>query len=371
MQVMLPADLDRLLQQLAAEGYRLVGPHATGDGVQLGEIDGVADLPLGWRASVEPASVRWRQEAGAGFFGYFSLLDGWKQFVFPSSERLWSLGEDGPEPVLHDGKPLAMIGMRACDIAGLQVLDRTFMGEDNVDAHYLARRKDAFLIAVECAEAASTCFCAGMQSGPDVKQGADIVLFEIFDAAGHRFLARADSRRGREMLAALALAAASHDDERHAADTLAAVARDAAWEAAADVPQQAEPAHYSEAHWQKVADRCLSCTNCTMVCPTCFCFDSTPVGGVASGAAGAERRWSSCFDCQHSYIHGGVVRDSISSRYRQWLMHKLVTWNEQFGSSGCVGCGRCISACPAAIDIRREAEQLFAKPHEEGSHGES
>ena len=110
--------------------------------------------------------------------------------------------------------------------------------------------------------------------------------------------------------------------------------------------------------WDDVADRCLSCANCTMVCPTCFCTTVEDSTDLTGDTAERVRRWDSCFTMDFSYIHGGAVRKSVKSRYRQWMTHKLGTWQDQFGSSGCVGCGRCITWCPVGIDITEEVAAM-------------
>ncbi|MBV8527642.1 MAG: 4Fe-4S dicluster domain-containing protein, partial [Candidatus Dormibacteraeota bacterium] len=109
------------------------------------------------------------------------------------------------------------------------------------------------------------------------------------------------------------------------------------------------------------AQRCLACGNCTMQCPTCFCSDLVDEPDVVAGDA-RVRRWASCFEQDYSHIHGGSVRTSTRARYRQWLTHKLGTWWEQFGTSGCVGCGRCIAWCPVGIDITDEVRALREQP---------
>ena len=112
--------------------------------------------------------------------------------------------------------------------------------------------------------------------------------------------------------------------------------------------------------WDDVATRCLSCTNCTLVCPTCFCSSVEDVTDLAGEGAERNRVWDSCFSVDHSYIHGGSIRPSGRSRYRQWLTHKFGTWHDQFGTSGCVGCGRCITWCPVAIDVTEELAAIRA-----------
>jgi len=115
-------------------------------------------------------------------------------------------------------------------------------------------------------------------------------------------------------------------------------------------------------HWESVASRCLACGNCTAVCPTCYC--ARVVDDVAIDGSAAERRqeWESCFNPEFSHLPGGSVRGSIGARYRQWITHKLASWHDQFGTSGCVGCGRCISWCPVGIDITAEVAALRAAP---------
>ena len=116
--------------------------------------------------------------------------------------------------------------------------------------------------------------------------------------------------------------------------------------------------NYEHPRWDDVAARCLTCANCTMVCPTCFCTTVEDVTDLSGEHAERWRKWDSCFTADFSYIHGGSVRATPKSRYRQWLTHKLATWIDQFGESGCVGCGRCITWCPVAIDLTEEVRVI-------------
>ena len=116
--------------------------------------------------------------------------------------------------------------------------------------------------------------------------------------------------------------------------------------------------NYENPRWIEVANRCLTCGNCTLVCPTCFCNTIYEATDLAGKHAERWRKWDSCFNVDFSYIHGGSIRSSPMSRYRQWMTHKLATWIDQFGTSGCVGCGRCITWCPVGIDITEESRAI-------------
>ncbi|HEY5553664.1 MAG TPA: 4Fe-4S dicluster domain-containing protein, partial [Cellulomonas sp.] len=190
----------------------------------------------------------------------------------------------------------------------------------------------------------------------------DLALTELFDDGPHRFLVEVGTARGAEVLDEVETAEALPVDVQGADDV-------AAWSAAhmgrtLDT-QGLKDVLYASAEsprWDDVASRCLACTNCTLVCPTCFCTSVEDVADLTGDVAERRRVWDSCFTEDFSYIHGGSIRPEIRSRYRQWMTHKLAAWVDQFGTSGCVGCGRCITWCPAAIDITAEAAALRWTP---------
>jgi ferredoxin len=247
-----------------------------------------------------------------------------------------------------------VIGVRSCDLHALAIQDKVFLGGPYKDPEYAALREGLFLVAVNCSRSAPTCFCVSMNTGPAVTGGADLVLTEL--AAG--FVVRVGTEQGGKALAGLARRECS-PDELAQAD---AVPRQAA-------AQQTRRINLATVHdtlmnnldhprWDDVAQRCLSCTNCTMVCPTCFCSTVNEVTDLAGEKTARERVWESCFNEEHSWTGGGAVHPTTKSRYRQWLTHKLATWIDQFGTSGCVGCGRCITWCPVGIDLTEEVAAM-------------
>jgi sulfhydrogenase subunit beta (sulfur reductase) len=257
----------------------------------------------------------------------------------------------------QDTPRYAFLGVRACDLRAIAVQDRVFMEGPQKDRDYRSRREAALIVAVNCGQAAPTCFCTSMGSGPRAGAGYDLALTELRDGNRHSFLVETATPRGEELAAELPLSSATSLDveasDRVTAEATAQVCRAMPAGIAAVLRES-----YEHPRWQDVGARCLACTNCTMACPTCFCIAVEDTTDLTGDTAERSRRWDSCFTAQHSYIHGGSVHGSTVSRYRQWMVHKLSTWHDQFGESGCVGCGRCITWCPVGIDITEEARAI-------------
>jgi sulfhydrogenase subunit beta (sulfur reductase) len=357
-------ELDALLAALRQRGYTVIGPTVRSQSLVYDELRSADDLPAGWVDVQEGGTFRLQRSDDEALFAHTVGHDSLKRFLFPPHLAIWRAerGADGALEVTEPEPPprYAFVGVRSCDLHAVAIQDRVFLGDRYVDADYEARRRDAFFVAVNCGRAGGTCFCASMGTGPRVESGFDLALTEVLDDDGHRFVVEVGSERGAEVLEELDQREAT-SDEAGAPDAAAARAT-ATMGRTLDVSDirdllQANPEH---PRWDEVADRCLSCGNCTLVCPTCFCSTVEDTTDLAGGETEHTRLWDSCFTLGHSYVHGGSVRQSGRSRYRQWMTHKLSTWIDQFGTSGCVGCGRCITWCPVAIDITEEVAAIRA-----------
>jgi len=353
------ANLQRLFDALSAERYRIVGPALRDGSVVWETVRSVSDLPIGWRDQQEPGRYRLEQTSSHEVFGVVHGPQSLKPFVFAPREPLLQIerSKDGfaTSPTLPQSEKVAVIGARACDLAGLAIQDRIFLQDIHRDPYYAARREGLFLIAVNCTRAMSTCFCASMETGPRAKNGYDLVLTEIDD----QLLVEAGSEAGRDLLSNLSLSTGSEQLSAEAATRIEACAQSQVRRLDhSRLPQALYEAH-EHPRWEEVAGRCLACANCTMVCPTCFCHTVEETPDLSHQHTTHARLWDSCFTQEHGYIHGKNMRPTIKDRYRMWLTHKLASWIDQFGTSGCVGCGRCITWCPVGIDLTEELPALL------------
>jgi sulfhydrogenase subunit beta (sulfur reductase) len=352
-----------LLRALRSDEYQLVGPTIRDGAIVHAEISGIEDLPAGWTETQDAGKYRLQRRDDEALFGYSVGPQSWKQFFFVPRLRLFKARRTSEgltfEPEQAQPPKLALIGARSCDLHALELQDRTFLRSSYADPDYAARRKDVFVVAVNCVHAGGTCFCASMQTGPRAAHGFDLALTEI-TGTRHRFVVEVGTWRGREMLRRVPVEPARPEDRQCADDLSAAVEQ--AMGCTLDTAGLKELLYRNaeHPHWDVVAQRCMACTNCTLVCPTCFCSSVEDTSDLSGEVAERWRRWDSCCTLEHSFIHGGSVRFSIKSRYRQWLTHKVASWIDQFGASGCVGCGRCITWCPVGIDIREQVAAIRA-----------
>jgi ferredoxin len=364
-EVMDAAGLADVLDALGRQGYTVIGP-TLGDGaIVYDRLDTVDDLPRGWTDEQGPGHYRLLRRDDDAWFGYAVGPHAPKRYLLPPSHTVWSAErtDDGAMRIIDDPTPVpryAFVGVRSCELAAIAVQDRVFIQGPAVDTVYARRRDDVLLIAVNCGDPAGTCFCVSMGTGPRATSGFDLALTELLDEDGHRFVVEVGTEAGRALLDA-----ATHGPATGADDAAARAVTDRAAQRMGRVMdttgiKELLYGNLDHPRWDDVASRCLACGNCTMSCPTCFCTSVTDVTDLSGEHVERERAWDSCFTLDFTWTAGASVRTSTSSRYRQWMTHKLATWIDQFGTSGCVGCGRCITWCPVGIDITEEVAAIRA-----------
>jgi ferredoxin len=355
--------LDHLLDALSARGYAVVGPRELDGVITYEEVNSPADLPFGWSDVQAPASYRLERSSRAGFFDWAVGPDSFKRRLRPANRVLWTSrrqAKRAPEYVVPqvEEPPLAFFGIRPCDLAAVHILDRVLGEGEWADPDYTRRRTPALVVVAQCGSPASSCFCASMGTGPFVKEGFDLSLSELPDADPPCFVVRSGSPRGSEVLDSVPTREAepAHLAAEEAVKTraVARMSRTLDTEGIRDLLLR----NQDHPRWETTAQRCLSCANCTMVCPTCFCANVEDVTDLSGDVAERRQTWDSCFAMDHSWLHGGSVRRGTRARYRQWVTHKLASWIDQFGTSGCTGCGRCITWCPAAIELTAEVDAI-------------
>ena len=359
--VLTPATLDTLIGALIDRGYTVLGPTLRNGVVVYDELHSAASLPVGVGDDQGPGRY------GLIFRGDDTLFD---YAVGPSSPKRWLLpphstvftaarrnGEIELVPADQTERRYAILGIRACELAAIAVQDRVFLRDSVRDVLYATRRETLLTVAVQCAQPAATCFCESTGTGPEVVDGFDVRLTEL-TGDDHRFLAAAGSDVGQELLDQLPSRPATEADRTAAAQVVTRAREQMGRAIDMDGLKDLLHGNLSHPRYRDIAKRCLACGNCTMVCPTCFCTGLVDTNDLSGEGASRQRMWDSCFTLGYSYIHGGPVRSSVSSRYRQWLTHKFASWWDQFGTSGCVGCGRCITWCPVGIDVTEELSAI-------------
>ncbi len=382
--------LQSLIDELRERGYLVVGPTIDQEAIVYQELNSVEQLPCGWTDEQAPGVYRLRRRNDEQWFGFVVGPHSWKKYLFPSKSTLLSAEktESGWQfiPRSADTTKYALLGVRACELAAIRIQDQVFLNGPYKDPLYRERREQLLIIAVNCTQAASTCFCTSMKTGPRCERDYDLALTELEDG----FLCEIGSEQGREILeSALGTSdspSVSLTREQAEPQPELPCAEAPSLRAATDIELQAAEVARQQAvdqiqrhlktddlpglllnnldhpRWKEVGERCLSCTNCTMVCPTCFCSSVTEVPDLNLDRVERERTWDSCFNPDFSYLGGSLVRNDTAARYRQWLTHKLDSWHTQFGSSGCVGCGRCITWCPVGIDLTEEVAAIRKEP---------
>lgn len=354
-----------LLESLQSMGYDTIGPRAGEDLIYYSSIQTLEDLPRGYTSEQDAGRYKLVYSGHPRYFDVTPGAESWKRFFFPARSEMFTVRKNGGswsiEKSAAEAPVCALVGVRPCELAAIQVQDRVFLREEWSDPVYRARRERAFILVVNCLHPCGTCFCDSMSTGPKAERGFDLSMTELEDW----FLVEIGSEAGKLIASELPLKPASAFLIQNANRGFEEARRKMGRVMPnPDSLPETLMSRLEHPRWDDVARRCLSCTNCTQVCPTCFCWDANDHPSLTADSISRLRVWDSCFNPDYSYIAGGNTRPNTRSRYRQWLTHKVATWHDQFEVSGCVGCGRCITWCPAFIDITEEVAALLKEAEE-------
>src|SRR3990167_5201530 len=365
--------LNTLFNSLKRDNYTLIAPIISNGSIIYDQVNSAEELPRGWTDEQEAAAYRLKKQNDNAYFSYNVSPYSWKKFLFPPHIRLFTVESKGKSFKINSSDaPIpayAFIGVRPCELNAIKIQDKVFNNGQYTDTVYKTRREKVFIVAVSCTQAGGTCFCVSMNSGPKVNPpspplekgsngGFDIALTEVIDKGEHYFIVEAGSEKGNDLMSKIPHTVAGQLEIENANKLVQTTARQMNKSMDTKNIKELLYANLESRHWDDVASRCLTCANCTMVCPTCFCTTVEDVTDLTGENVERWKRWDSCFTVDFAKVFGGNFRSSSRARYRQWMTHKLASWIDQFGTSGCVGCGRCITWCPVGIDITEEVKKI-------------
>lgn len=357
--------LQSLLSELAARGYETIGPQVRDEVIVHDRLVSVDQLPLGVTDVQGGGRYRLEPRGDGARFGYAVGPQSWKERLHPPRSPVWTMTRDNGELriEMHEAPPQrrAFIGVRPCELAAIKKLDRVLLEGPHPDPAYETNRRELFVVAVNCGDPAETCFCPSMGTGPSAGPGYDLALTELVDGDEVSYLVEVGTDEGQQVLATVPSVEPTTIEFDAARLVVEGAARSIERTVDGDGIRDLIYDNLSSPQWDDIAERCLSCANCTLACPTCFCTDLTDVTDLTGDNTDRWRVWDSCFSIEFSHLGPGPVRASTASRYRQWFSHKLASWFDQFDESGCVGCGRCITWCPVGIDLTAELAAMRSR----------
>ena len=268
------------------------------------------------------------------------------------------MADSSPKITIDEIAPIAekqvILGVHPCDVNAILYLDRTFLGAFK-DPHYEARRKNTLIISLNCARASENCFCSSVGAGPflHAASGYDMLLTDF----ENEYLVEIKSREAEELFG-LEGRGAGRDEMRLKAEKEKSMQGKFRKTINVSGLDNIFAENMEHPVWQRTAEeKCLSCANCVMVCPTCFCYDLRDEMSMNLKTVTRYRCFDACQDIRFAEVHGGNFRQRRTARLRQFVTHKLDQTN-QYGVFGTVGCGRCITWCPTGIDLTEITKEI-------------
>jgi ferredoxin len=302
------------------------------------------------------------KQAGDADLNYVNTKLSPKGLFHPQADKMFTFSLDKNDPeagVLkeapQDYSERVILGVRPCDARAFKLDDVNFNTGDIKDPWWVKRRDSSTLVGLACNAPCSTCFCTSVGSGPFDTAGLDVLLVDVGDG----YVAHSITKKGEELLVGLQGEAAPEDAPLKIEGLKKAA--EASLGNAFDVESFTKKNMldlFNDPLWEEVQFSCINCGTCTFVCPTCWCFDIQDEVTEEKGVR--MRLWDACmFPLFTFHGSGHNPRAQKLQRVRQRFMHKLKYYPDKYGDGvACVGCGRCVKACPVNIDIRQVARLM-------------
>ncbi len=279
---------------------------------------------------------------------YPTTLTSLKKYFLPPRETLFEYDVEAADvkDFSLNIKPRVLFGAHACDINALNNLNLVFEDTRYPDPYFEAHRASMMVIGINCSPT-SSCFCHLLDSD-EVRSGYDLFLQDL----GGKYLISIGSVEAANILEAACNPREATDEDRRAFREITRKRQEAFDPSIPDIQEipMLMDAFHSDPFWEELGSRCLSCTACSAVCPTCYCFDIVDTLDPDGKTGKRERVWDACTSPQFAEVAGGYnFRASGRDRVRHRMYHKLNGFNSKYGRYLCVGCGRCVRACKADI----------------------
>jgi len=361
-------DIEKIFLYLKQE-YKIIGNKIENNSVILAELENLSDTPSGYSDEQSPGKYKLINNKSEQLFSFSLSPQSWKKYLHPPESTLWKIHKKDNSfnietPKIEKNK-MAFWGIRPCDFEAIKIYDGVFLRDNKTNLKYKSIRDNLFIFAINCTVNHNTCFCSSMNSGPDIKDGFDLAVTEIFiendeNNTSHHFILNADTQKGQNIVDKFQFKEASKEEVNFAKNKVIENKESITNTFNTKNLDKILQDNYNHEIWYKMGEKCTSCSNCTFVCPTCYCTRTVDFTNLDGSMATRISKWDSCFSKDFTRINNKYIRDSLSSRYRHWVMHKFSTWQEQFGTQGCTGCGRCITWCPSGINIVKVIREIQA-----------